>query len=269
MNHPVKKIFQGLQSRSGTSVRILRIILFAILLFFVGRAFVRQLHHLDLSRLTLKPQYLLAAAFWQVAGQLVTASAWWLLFRPTGRIPDFGYMLSTAFICRMGKYIPGKIASTMGAVVLLKKRGIAPATATGITIMHQGLMILVGIITAAPLTLWQPIRERLPMAWAWCMLMIALGMVCLHPRVFFGLGNKVLSKLGLPRMDVVERLRDYVIPALVLHIGNWTSGLLLFTCLNAVTAIPAKDIPLLVSANAPAAALGILALFAPAGLGVR
>lgn len=119
-----------------------------------------------------------------------------------------------------------------------------------------------------PLTLWPPISEAMPLAWLWCGLLLAGGLVCLHPRVFSSAANLALRKMGRPAL-IMPRAMRYVLPLtgslvqLVLQgIGTWLLA-------RAITEVPLGTVPLFISAAALGQTLGFVAVFAPAGLGVR
>ena len=107
------------------------------------------------------------------------------------------------------------------------------------------------------------------MAPVWCGLVLAAGLVLLHPRVFGGVSGFVLRKLGREPLPRLPSLGQYVLPA-ALAAANWVLfGLALWFTSLTVGAVGLEDVPFVVFAGAMAGTVGYLAFFAPAGLGVR
>ena len=122
---------------------------------------------------------------------------------------------------------------------------------------------------AAPLTLWPPVAQRLPLAWLWCGLLLAGGLVGLHPRVFLGLGGAILRRLGRPPLTLQFRAGNYAAPLALMLLNACLGGLALWLLARAITDVPAGWIPLFIAASSLAGVTGFLAFFAPGGLGVR
>ena len=99
--------------------------------------------------------------------------------------------------------------------------------------------------------------------------MVLAGMVCLHPKVFRLIANFVLARLRLPLLPVAVTIGDYARPIALLLTTHLIGGAALWLTISSVTILSPVWLPLCVSAMALAGSLGLLALFAPAGLGVR
>lgn len=253
-----------------TLVRIVKLTLFILLIVFVVRELRLRFATISFSELHFNYAILLPAALLQMLPLLIVGWVYYLLMDSHSPRISWLTVCAVTAVCRMGKYLPGKFASTAGAVWLFHRQGLPVALATRVTLMTQGLMVVLGLITAVPLTVFfQPVYNRLPLAWLWCILLIAAGLVCLHPRVFRGLENFVLARLGQPLLPDIGRVRNYLAPVSLLVVSQIVSGLVLWLTIRSVTDFSITWVPLCISAVALAGTIGLLALFAPAGLGVR
>ena len=79
------------------------------------------------------------------------------------------------------------------------------------------------------------VYDHLPLAWLWCVLLILLGLICLHPRVFYAAENFIVAKLRQPLLPEIGRIRYYLFPIALLLISQVTSGLTLWLIIRAVT----------------------------------
>jgi uncharacterized membrane protein YbhN (UPF0104 family) len=174
-----------------------------------------------------------------------------------------------AWLARLGKYVPGKVASVIGATWMLSQRGFPLRAAVSGLFLHQGLWIVACFLASVPLTLWGPVRDSLPLAWLWCAAGIVVGAACLHPRIFLRIEGLMLRRLGRFDQPPEVSLRG-LLPPLVLQVGSLiAAGLTMWLTCRTVVPVDISALPMLTSATAMALALGFLAVFVPAGLGVR
>ena len=253
-----------------TLLGLVKLLIFAVLIVFVVRELMLRFATISFAELHFNYAILVPAAVLQMLPLFIVGWAYYILMDSHSPRISWLTVCAVTAVCRMGKYLPGKFASTAGAVWLFHRQGLPVALATRVTLMTQGLMVVLGLITAVPLTIFfQPVRDRLPLAWLWCVLLIAAGIVCLHPKIFCRLENFVLARLRQPLLPYIGRIRNYLAPVSLLVISQIVSGLVLWLTIRSVTDFPIALIPLCISAVALAGTIGLLALFAPAGLGVR
>ena len=244
-------------------------LLFLAVLYFVGRALKRQFAAATWEEMSFNWLLLALALLFTVGAKALHFLAYRLLLASFGRPPGWLPLMVIAWIPEIGKYMPGKVASLLGAVWLLRRYKVPGQTAVTTVYIMNGLWVVVGLLIAVPVTLWGPLRAGIPMVWLWCPALALLGLVCMHPKVFGTLGNFLLRKLGHDTVQRLPRMRDYVAPAAVMFcqwcligLGFWCAG-------RSISAAPAAHIPLYIAALAMAGTLGFLAIFAPGRLGVQ
>jgi hypothetical protein len=178
-------------------------------------------------------------------------------------------LLGAAWVPPLGKYVPGKVAAVAGSVYLLRKHGVPGAVAVSIALMADGLAVIAGLVVSTPLLLWEPVRREWPNTWIFCVALAAAGVVALHPRVFVGLINVLLRKLGRPPLASMPTLGRYILPV-SMSFAQWLfAGLGLWLMTRAVTDVSPRLLPQFIATAALAMTFSYLALFAPGGLGVR
>jgi len=248
--------------------RLLKWTLFAVVAVFVIRTLVERLGAVSWEDVRFDPLLLASAAACLVASLFLHVAALKLLVRAAGH-PLGWRAVCSVWVAQLGKYVPGKAMTVVGAVWALTRNGVPPLVATGAVFRREGLVVVVGLMLAAPLTLWEPVRQALPLAWLWCGLLIAAGAVLLHPRVFAAVGNFLLRKIGRPPVGAPPRAGGYWVPALVVAAQWVLAGLSLWLLVRSLVPVDVAHVPLLISAAAMAGTFGFLAVFAPGGLGVR
>lgn len=259
----------GPSGRPRAVVPWLKLLLLGTVLYYVVRALTRQLAGLDWSRIDVSPGPVVLATLCVIAG--------WVVFAVLNRVLLLGFCEPPSWLtvagvfwgAQLGKYLPGKVASVAAAVWTLARLGVPGHAAAGAVLLSQGLGILLGLIVALPLVLHEPVARVLPDAWLWLLPLLAGGLACLHPRVFGGVLNLLLRKLGRQPLEVFPRLEHYLITAL-LTLFTWALfGASLWFMARGVAAIRVDQLLPMISAAALASTVGYLAIFAPAGVGVR
>lgn len=243
--------------------------LLAAVLYFVGSAVVKRFEAISWRDIQFSPGQLALAALALVVMSLPGAIILRTLLRSFCKPPPLRALLAANWVAPLGKYIPGKVASVAGLIMLLRARGVSGTVVGSVAVIRQVLGVTVALILAGPLLIWQPVRSQLPLAWLWCGLLVAGGIAVLHPKVLGPVTGWLLRRVGRPPLARVPRLREYVVPMLWATL-TWTLfGTSIWLTARAVGPVPAAHLPVFISAGALAAVVGFLAVFAPAGLGVR
>jgi hypothetical protein len=198
----------------------------------------------------------------------VAVTAYRMLLGRMCQRPSWPVMFGVIAVSSIGKYIPGRLAGLVGGVWMFRRRGVPVPAATGMIFMGRGLSTSLDLLVAVPLLLWQPISQRLPLAWLFCLILTAMALLCLHPRVFLGLGNAVLRKLRKPPLGQTWRFRDYLRPLGLFAVNIAVGGLGLWLTVLATGGLSPRWMPILASAGSLTVIAGLLAFFAPGGLGI-
>jgi len=249
--------------------RLVRWSLLAAVLYFVGAAVVRRFAAISWQDIQFSPGQLALAAMTLAVMTLSSAAGLRSLLGAFCKCPPMRTLIAANWIVPLGKYIPGKVASIAGLIMLLRSRGVSGTVVGSVAVIRQALGVTVALVLAGPLLIWQPVRSQLPLAWLWCGLLVAGGLAVLHPKVLGPVTGWMLRRVGRPPLARVPRLREYVVPMLWALL-TWTLfGTSIWLTARAVAPVPIAQLPVVVAAGALAAVVGFLAVFAPAGLGVR
>jgi len=247
---------------------VIKNVLFLAVLALVGRALFLQFRQVDWSKTTLQGGFVAPALAAILAAKVLGLWIYRYMLASFDSPLSWPTAMAVSWLPQLGKYVPGKVASVAGAIYLLNRSGVSTAVATSAILILSGLSVATGLIAGVPLTLWPPISEAMPLAWLWCGLLLAGGLVCLHPAVFSRAVNFVLRRMGRPAL-IMPRASRYV-PPLIGSLIQWLlQGFAVWLLARAIGEVPLGMAPLFISAVALGQTLGFVAVFAPAGLGVR
>jgi hypothetical protein len=250
-------------------ITLIKLVLTLAVVYYVGRSLVHQFREAQWDKLHFTPGYAALSVLATLAVSGVQLVVFTTLLRAYGYRLPWRAALGAAWVPPLGKYVPGKVASIAGAVYLQRQNGVPGSVAVSVALMLDGLAVIAGLIVSTPLLLWAPVREKMPSAWIWCAALAVGGLIAIHPRVFAGLVNFLLKKLGRSPLSTIPRAGMYAIPVIASFCQWLFAGLGLWCMTRSVTDISASVIPLFIATAAMAMTFSYLALFSPGGIGVR
>jgi uncharacterized membrane protein YbhN (UPF0104 family) len=246
----------------------LKFLVVALVVYFVGRALVRQLAQVPWSQIHLEPAFFGLAIVVGGISSFISLIAYRRMVSGFTPAPSLRTMCAIAWVPALGRYVPGKFAAVAGAVWMFRQHNVPAAIGLSVVMLQLGLAILTGFIVALPLCFWQPIYQRQPYAWVWSLAVLLAGISSLHPRVLGPVAGFALRRFGRPPLPKLPPLGYYLIPMLVLIVSWAISGVAAWLTARAVVPLAPGLIPIFMSATALASSLGTLALI-PGGIGVR
>jgi glycosyltransferase 2 family protein len=247
----------------------LKWLLFAALIYFVGRALWHQLAQLDWHAIHFRALPLIGAAIALTIVYAARTISFRILLAGYGVRITWTQAAVVGWIPQIGKYIPGQVASLAGAVALLRSFGVAGAVSVAVVLVMDGIAVLTGLITGSPLLLWEPAKRALPTGWLWCGVLVIAGVVCLHPKIFGRLLNLALRKLKRAELTSLPPWHNYIGPVL-LGFSQWIlAGAALWLITSSITPVDFRHVPLFIAIAGLAYTVSYLTPFAPGGLGVR
>jgi glycosyltransferase 2 family protein len=236
-----------------------------VVLAFVIHALAQQFRRIDWSSVQFNPWPLAGAAFFLLLVPPVQLTSYRTLLAAYAQAPPWRVMAAVAWVPPLGKYVPGKVASLAGAIYMLRRFAIPAPIAISVVLAMDGLAVVTGLMLGAPLIN----LLNIPNAGILIGIVIAGGVVCLHPSVYARLLNFVLIRLKRQPLDHVPDWKHYIVPVLCAF-GQWIlAGIALWFVARSVAQVDVRQIPRFISIAGLGYTIGYLALFAPAGLGPR
>jgi uncharacterized membrane protein YbhN (UPF0104 family) len=254
----------------GGFVSILKAGLFVLVLAFVGRELMQHLVSGELVEVHLDWMYVVAG----VLVALLSLAAFALIYREAHSLlqRDAPWLPSTlvAWISPLGKYLPGKVGAALGAIWIYRRFGIRATVGATVLLLATGSALSAGFVFLLPY--WLGVGDpgesfsavALP-AWA----VMFVGLLFSYPPLFFAPFNWLLGRLGRPQLDLIAPFLGYL-RLVALGVGQlFLSGLAFWLVVNGVTDVALRDWYHLAAAYTVAGIVGLFAIFAPGGLGVR
>lgn len=236
----------------------------AAVLWFVGRSIAgnwdqfRSLHVV----LAIKPLWITLSATLVLVTYAMQIESWRRIIGGWGQHIAFGPAARAWSLANLGRYVPGKIWSVAGLVVLARQAGVdsGPAAVSAFVVQALALGTGAAVVAAATPHAAPPLR------------LVAAGLagvatigVLVWPPTARALGRLVSGVASLAPLTA-----NAAISGAVLTILSWiTYGTALWLLARGL--LPVSTLPLgqAVGAFTLGYILGVLALFAPGGVGIR
>ncbi|MCG8565185.1 MAG: hypothetical protein MI747_08890 [Desulfobacterales bacterium] len=169
--------------------------------------------------------------------------------------------LAIAWLSQLGKYLPGKVALILGSFYLLKKQT-RTHTAGWISVLVNFSIPFAALLLSLPLFL----DERMPRPEPTILPWFIPGMIILALLLYFLLPGFVKRLGDVPRISNMKYLVGLLFYACLQCI---LVGLSAWLVSRAIAPIGMEWLPWMVVYTSGAGLMGIVAVFSPAGIGVR
>lgn len=173
---------------------------------------------------------------------------------------------------QLGKYIPGKIGIVITKVIEAEKKGVSKQTAAIASSLEIVLQLYVMLLVSFIAIYFFGQRQSL-IAINKEILYILSGLaiilfLLITPSTFKKYSNALLVKINRPQFERLNPRSFYL--SLVFKLsGILLSGASVFFIIRMIHSISYSELPFIISASTLAFLLGLVAFFAPLGVGVR
>ena len=197
--------------------------------------------------------------------------AWYLITLKLGIALSPSETLKSWFYSQLGKYLPGKIWLLLSRFYFYESKGKSKKNIS-VALYFEMVTIIAaaGVIFLCVLFLYKEIgpfhywRQSY-----WLMLLFLLALLSLHPRFLQRILNWILGQFSKEPLSLSISYAD-ILWILFICIVSWIAGGIgFYLFIDSVYPVASQYILFLTGALAASSTLGLIAIFAPSGLGVR
>lgn len=239
-----------------------------VIFAFIGRSLALNWDELQAADLHFNAPLLLLSMALLAVWMLGQALIWHLLTITSHVGIPLPKALAAWFYSQLGKYLPGKVFLYLGRLHFYVREGrsVGPVTvAFGVETIGNFAAAIFTVL-AAVLTVDAPALD--PYRWALGAALVAL-LVALHPK-FIGWLIQIAARALHRRPFEVTLTYPQLLRYVGLYVLNWLLfGVALYVFIRSFYPLEISSILYLTGAFSFAGMMGIIAVFAPSGLGVR
>jgi hypothetical protein len=251
--------------RSKNLKRIIRWGLVLVVFYFVARYTVANWNAVG-NVGPLRPGWLIAAALIGSLSYLIHPYALKALIEGHGPAVSYSRALGLCYLPWLGKYVPGKIWAFITGLYLFSKAGIPQPIAVTCIMLFTSLNVAAGLL----ISLLLGIPGIVDFVGFWPVIGLALTiLICVSPGVLYPAVNFVLRLARRPKIDAGLTTWSLYRVLLIMVASNVIYGFGFACLVRSLADFPPDETLRLVGLMVFAEVSSFLALFAPAGIGVR
>jgi len=248
--------------------RIIKIGVILIIFYFLGKSLYRNWGQVDFMQLHFNIPILIASFFFLWTHFLLSVLGWKLILDKLDVSLPFLKGIKIMFYSQLGKYLPGKIWTFTGRMYFCQKVGI-PNSKTFISmVLELALTVLSGILIFL-ISLLLGSRFKMDINPFLLVTVAVVILMIIHPKILVRLINFFLRWLKKEQIKIDLNFSQIFVLTAYYCIIWFCFGIAFYFLINSVTFIIPSKIPILTGSFAISSTIGVMALFAPAGLGVR
>lgn len=239
--------------------------LLLVVFYFVGRYVVANWNAIENVGAP-RPEWLIAATLIGLLSYMIHPYALKALIEGHGPAVLYSKALGLCYLPWLGKYVPGKIWAVITGLYLFSKAGIPQPIAVTCIMLFMLLNLAAGLL----ITLLFGLPGIIDFTSIWPVVGLALTIVIwVLPRILYPALNWFLRWIGRPEIDAGLPARSLYRVLLIMVASNVTYGFGFACLVRSFADFPPDETLHLVGLMVFGEVSSFLALFAPAGIGVR
>ena len=252
-------------------VQVIKWIIVVAIFLFLGKMVWENWVQVKETPFTLKVFPILLSTLLFVFSYFIQIWAWYLITQKLGIAISYQETLKSWFYSQLGKYLPGKVWLILGRFYFYESMGksrkeilVALYLETVTMLIAAGLLSFVALLFLKEAN---PIHAGIPFWWMFPLLIVAF--LSLHPQALQKILNWILIQIKREPISLSISYSD-ILWVLFICILAWVvGGVSFYLFVDSVFPVSLQYILFLTGALAFSSILGLIAIFAPSGLGVR
>jgi len=257
--------------RKSPYLKFLQWAIVVAIFFFLGRMVWENWIQVKEAPFTFKPFPLLLSTVIFIFSYFIQIWAWYLITVKLEIAINFQETLESWFYSQLGKYLPGKVWLLLGRFYFYESKGkskkiisIALYFETITMLMAAGLLFLTSLFFFEEVKL-----DSLKGSFWWLSFLFILIFFSLHPRILQKTFNWFLIYFKKEPLSLVISYFDALWILFVCVLAWVVGGIGFYLFVDSIFPVSLNQILFLTGALAFSSILGLIAIFAPSGLGVR
>ena len=252
----------------GTVLKIVKTAFGVLAVIFIAWYFYRNWSEFSEKITSVDLGVFAAALLFYFAYKLSLASLFHYITKINGCAIPYGKALTAYLLSIFGKYIPGKVFMLAARLTYYKEEN-APLSKVTVCFFIENVCTLLGAAMLFILSLLFFPNELLDNYRWLTILLITIFFICIHPKIINAV-LKVIGKIFKKELEIPMKYPQ-ILKVVLMFIGNWLIvGFGFFILVRSVNpAVGWNEMLFCAGVFGISAIMGILAIFAPSGLGVR
>lgn len=250
-------------------IKGLKYSLLGLTIYFVGKTILSQILQIQWSELTILTRFIFLSVLFEIAARLFIGMSYDFLLKSSGSSLPILVSISVSWVSFMGKYLPGKVAVLASAVFLLKKYQVQTTTAGIVPVFATIMTIFIALLISIPFLISGGNAQLLQVSYGLLPVFALTILIFIHPQLVTKFMQAVFRRFGISESPVHFSSSYITICFGVILLQCICAGISTWMVIRSIYPLDLFFLPHIVSITALAGVIGLLAVFCPAGIGVR
>jgi glycosyltransferase 2 family protein len=253
-------------------ILLIKILLLIIVLWFVGKSLYNSIANIDWRILSFRPLRVVEGSLIIISAFFVGAYGLQYIYRHLDATllswPQAFVLLS---VPPLGKYLPTKFFAIAGHAVIAKTFGVRMVVSGSVTFLIMGFGLASATLIGMVLLLFQlPIESNeIILRIGSAIITIVIFMLIIKPDMYWSIMNRLLPLVNQTPVMIEMGRQSMAVLFIVLLFQNGLYLLGVSIITSGIVVFSISLLPTIVGVICLANVAGFLAIFAPAGIGVR
>ena len=250
---------------------IVKALLLAIIFWYIGKSITGNLDKIENIEIAgFDPKYMFFSVITLFISLLYPVFAWKFLIFSLGEKINTLSALRVWFISNLGRYVPGKILQFAGLVYFSGREGVNKSRAFQSVLYSQITANGLGIFMGLTLLTLNSGSNKFPNEFHLSLIIAAVFIIILwFPSLFLRSSNYFLERMKKQKFEQTLTRKNYLIYILLQLINWFVMSFSFILLINSYTTLSVTKHPEVLFILPISWTLGLIAIFAPGGLGVR
>ncbi|MEI6123273.1 MAG: lysylphosphatidylglycerol synthase domain-containing protein [Bacteroidota bacterium] len=251
-----------------TLFKIIKYTIILLIFFFILKYFYENRYTLNYNQLHFNFMYLGISVLIYVAHIFINAAVWYIITKQNNCNIPFFETIKMRIYSDFGKYIPGKIVAYGILFYSYNQKSISKKR-IAVCSFQELIMGTLAAIVIALVSIYFSDIALLRKYYAAFLVMAVVCLIVIYPPVLEFTTNKIMKLLRREPISIISNYAQLVLVLLLFVISWLVFGLGFYFFINSFYTYSISYYFFTTGAFAIAGLLGFVAIFAPAGLGVR
>lgn len=250
-------------------LRCLKYSLFGLIIYFIGKTLIYQILQIQWNELTILTQFIFLSVLFEIITRLFIGLSYALLLKSSGCSLPIPVSISVGWVALVGRYLPGKVTVLASAALLLKKYQIKTAIAGIVPLFVTIITILVALLVSVPFLISGKNTQLVLVSYSLIPFFILFILIFSRPQLFNRAIQAVFQRFGMSEFHIHFSRKYIAICFVVIFFQCVCAGISTWMVIRSIYPIDLFFLSRIVSITAFAGVIGLLAIFFPAGIGVK
>jgi glycosyltransferase 2 family protein len=257
-------------NKKSSYVKLIQWAIIVAIFVFLGKMVYENWNQVKDTSFFLRPVPLILSTIIFAFSYFIQFWAWHFITAKLGIALSFSETLESWFYSQLGKYLPGKVWLLLGRFYFYESKGKSKKEISiALYLETSTLLIAAALISLVGFLLFEKVNSEVGLHSWWLLPLLLLILFSLHPRILEKILNWFLTHFKKEPLSLSISYPNVLWVLWICVLAWMVGGIGFYLFVESLFSVPLSHLLFLTGALAFSSTLGLIAIFAPSGLGVR